>query len=419
MSNTRQQAVTMMARGNGASNVTFGDSSPLLRAATVGQIRVVQELLNQLDIDIDFRDPKCYGRTALHCACKNGHLEIVKLLIEHGASIDIADSNGWTPFFEAASAQSLAVVEYMEGNGIDVNAIARDGCTILHVSAAGNSAANLEHLLQSPKLRHSLSTRSKNGRTVLLCAAEAGSVDTVRFILQRSTSAEILSKTDDGHTCLHYAAISGKPKLLSLFQDTGICHHNQTKEGLTALHYAAKGSIISMFRAVLDYIDRTTLYSQNPFANPAITEPRGTLQNHHGHWLIDDFVSGRRLNLPTRSGYTALQFLVSADPFTYDHLEMFRQLISRVSIDLERRDREKKTPLVALASRLSNDYVNSNLRLAMKELLDQGVDPNAQDISGRTAIQYDLFSHYHTICFYECLEPGYLGINPDSFPLSS
>ena len=67
---------------------------------------------------------------------------------------------------------------------------------------------------------------------------------------------------------------------------------------------------------------------------------------------------------------------------------MFEDFIERDGVDLERRDRERKTPLVVLASRLSNDCANSYFRTAMKGLLHRGVNPNAQDISGRTALHY-------------------------------
>jgi ankyrin repeat protein len=293
-----------------------------------------------------------------------------------------------TPFLEASSAGSLAIVKYMEEQGADINRVTDDGRTILHVAAKGNCIKTLEHLLQSPKLTHSLSTRTKNGRTVLLCAVQAGSVDTARFIFERSSCAEILRKTDDGCTCLHYAVVSGKSKMLSLFKDSGICHHDQTREGFTALHLAVSGSNPTVMQTLLDHIDRKTLTTQNPFANPVLIDSSAMLQDHHGLWTVDDFVSGRRLNLPTNSGKTALQLLLSADPFTPNHYSMFKDLISRVGIDLELVDREKKTPLVALAGRFSSDYGTVGYRLAIKELLDRGVNTNAQDISGRTALHY-------------------------------
>ena len=36
-----------------------------------------------------------YFRTALHRAVRNDNLEMVKLLIENGADVDIADRYGW------------------------------------------------------------------------------------------------------------------------------------------------------------------------------------------------------------------------------------------------------------------------------------------------------------------------------------
>jgi ankyrin repeat protein len=384
MENTRQHAATMMSKANGELNkVSFEDSSALCRAAMAGQMQVVRELLHQPGID-----PKFDGNAALHCACKSGHLGVVKLLVEYGATIDVTDNKGMTPFLKAASSDSLTVLEYIEEQGADINTVTEDGRTILHVAAAGNSVKILEHLLQSPKLTHSLLTKSRNGLTVLLCAAQAGCIDTTRFVLERSSRPEILSKTDDGHTCLHYAVMSGKSKMLSLFQGSGICHHDQTKEGYTALHYAAKASDYIPMRTLLIHIDRTSLATQNPLANPVLIGGSVTIPNYRGVWTIDDFISGRQLDLATNSGKTALQLVLTTDPFTHVHLSMLKELVLCDGIDLERIDREKKTPLVALASRLSNDYSNEVYRLAIRELLDRGVDPNAQDISGRTALHY-------------------------------
>lgn len=386
--NTREQAVKMMSTADGAtSNVSLDDSSALCKAAEMGQIHIVKELLNQRGIDIDFRDPKRKDRTALHWSCKNGHFEVVKVLIERGASIEVADIKGKTPLFQAASADYLDVVQYLEAKGSDINTITNDGRTVLHLSAAKNSASTLKHFLQSPRLTHSLSTRTKNGRNVLQCAVEYGALETTRFILQMSSRSEILNKSDDGYTCLHYAVLSATVRIISLFQDSGICHYDQTSDGFTALHYAANEPDAQLFGTLLDLIDRVTL-NTDIFAYPTLLEARTSLQCSNGTWNMDDFVSGRRLDILTTSGKTALQILLLADPFRIDHAEMVEDLASRDSIDLERRDKEKKTPLVALASRLSRDSANGYLCQAMKKLLYRRVDPNAQDIFGRTALHY-------------------------------
>lgn len=400
---TRQQAATIISRNNGLSNdVSFDSSSALSKAATVGQTRVIRELLQQPGIDINWQDPDSGRCTALHRACKNGHLEVVKMLVEHGASIETTDDKGMTPLLEAAGLECLDVVKVLEENGSDINAVAADGRTILHFSAADNSVPALEYFLQSPKLTHSLTTRTKNGRTILHCAVEAGSVEATRFILQRSSRLEILSKTDDGYTCLHYAVISGDVRLFPLFENSGICHYDQTSEGFAAIHFAAKSPDWMPLLNILDYIDRTTHGNRNPFSYPTLIELRAPLQCVNGTWSVDDFVSGRRLNVPTSSGTlgkTAIQIILSADPFSHSQAKMLEEIVCRIGIDLERRDREQKTPLVFLASRLSNESENSDIREAIEYLLDAGVDRNTQDIFGRTALHYlcDPVSFSHEI----------------------
>lgn len=175
--------------------------------------------------------------------------------------------------------------------------------------------------------------------------------------------------------------------MLGLFQDSGICHRDQTKSGYTALHFAAESSPMVM-KTLLDHIDRTTLLPQNPFEYPVLIGGCSTIQDQHGVWMADDFMSGRQLDTKTKDGKTALQLLISTDPFMSQEFQLFKDLILRDGIDLEKRDREKKTPLVALASRLSNDCGNLEIRHAISALLGRGVNPNAQDMSGRTALHY-------------------------------
>ena len=381
-----------MSQNNGLSNdVSFDSSYALSKAATIGQTRVVRELLQQPAIDIHWQDPESENCTALHHACRNGHLEVVKLLVEHGASIAATDGKGVTPILEAAGHECLDVVRFLEENGSDINAVAADGRTILHFSAADNSVPDLEHFLQSPKLTHSLTTRTKNGRTVLHCAVEAGSVEATRFILQRSSRLQILSKTDDRYTCLHYAVISGEARLFPLFEKSVICHYDQTSEGFAAIHFAAKSPNRQPLFNVLEYIDRNTHGNWNPFSYPTLIEPRAPVQCVNGTWSVDDFVSGRRLNVPTSSGTlgkTAIQIILSADDFSSSQAKMVEDIVCRTGIDLERPDREQKTPLVFLAGRLSNESENSEILEAIEYLLHEGVDRNPQDIFGRTALHY-------------------------------
>ena len=49
------------------------------------------------------------GRTALHLASINGHLDIVRLLLTEGADITIADNDGWTALHYASDRGHLDI----------------------------------------------------------------------------------------------------------------------------------------------------------------------------------------------------------------------------------------------------------------------------------------------------------------------
>lgn len=49
--------------------------------------------------------------TALHLACKKGHVEIVKLLISLGANVDVKDSQHRSPLFYAIMSESLVITK--------------------------------------------------------------------------------------------------------------------------------------------------------------------------------------------------------------------------------------------------------------------------------------------------------------------
>ncbi|RYP04478.1 hypothetical protein DL764_004417 [Monosporascus ibericus] len=55
-------------------------------ACEAGSTQQVRDLVKRDDVDIDARGLR--DRTALHVAAQNGHLEVVKILIQHGADLD-------------------------------------------------------------------------------------------------------------------------------------------------------------------------------------------------------------------------------------------------------------------------------------------------------------------------------------------
>lgn len=92
----------------------------LIPASERGHVEVVRYLLEQTDVDIDHINR--LGWTALleSIVLGNGdaaHQEVVRLLIEHGADLDIADKDGVRPLAHARARGQTEIVALLEAAG--------------------------------------------------------------------------------------------------------------------------------------------------------------------------------------------------------------------------------------------------------------------------------------------------------------
>jgi len=103
----------------------------LLSACEKGNIKEVIQLLHEQDLDPNCGDPENYGRTPLYLACKNGHIEIVKLLLSD-TRVDINKANGYgqTPLFLACQEGHIDIVELLlKDDRVDINKSTNRGST--------------------------------------------------------------------------------------------------------------------------------------------------------------------------------------------------------------------------------------------------------------------------------------------------
>ncbi|PMD57091.1 ankyrin, partial [Hyaloscypha bicolor E] len=105
------------------------------------------KLLCHVGLDIDATNGED-GNTALHYASENGHLEVVRVLIERGAGIDGRNKRGETPSHLAiANAHSLQVLQYLEEMGADLEMTNGNEETHLHLAAAGHNLKIVQYLV--------------------------------------------------------------------------------------------------------------------------------------------------------------------------------------------------------------------------------------------------------------------------------
>ena len=88
------------------------------------------------------------GEQPIHLASANGHVDVVKYLLDKNATIwDVADLDLWTPLHLASYHGHLPIVRIYVDLGADVNLPVDEGATPLHMAAGNGHVEVVRYLL--------------------------------------------------------------------------------------------------------------------------------------------------------------------------------------------------------------------------------------------------------------------------------
>jgi ankyrin repeat protein len=270
---------------------------PIIRAAQEGSVVEVEDLLDQ-GANIEAAHISS-GRTALAIAAHCGHGEVVSLLLQHRARMDVPDSTGMMPLHLAASRGHYNVVDLLIHEGVNIessgpkrktplriavesgyedvatlllqsraklNARCTEQLTPLHVAAKSGDTAIAKLLIthgadveakdaifMSPihyaseaghcSIIELLLTRKaridcpgKSSMTPLMCACASGQSEAVTLLIKRKASVKL--KSDGDMNVLHWSSYNGHDDILDLLLQKRVSIESRTTDGRTALHIA-------------------------------------------------------------------------------------------------------------------------------------------------------------------------------------
>jgi len=143
-----------------------GGWTPLLLASYYDQPEVVELILNRAGVGVDDVDQDIFRRTSLHWLAAHGHpLLILKMVKQHGASVDIRDAEQNTPLHRACKANQALTVAMLLMLGADPLARTEEGDLPSDVTESGMTRSCMR-LWQTSCLRLS---SFKQGRTQKAC----------------------------------------------------------------------------------------------------------------------------------------------------------------------------------------------------------------------------------------------------------
>lgn len=111
-------------------HVRWEGASALGAAAYEGHMDIVRYLVD-IGTSVNFCDP-CQKRTPLHWACLGNQYQAVAYLVTRGADVNHRDLEQTTPLLRAVLGKNVELVKYLIENGADVRHTDVLGCSILH-----------------------------------------------------------------------------------------------------------------------------------------------------------------------------------------------------------------------------------------------------------------------------------------------
>lgn len=105
---------------------------------------------------------------AVHIAATRGHVDVMRVLVDYGASIDIADIIQVTPLLYAVRHQNYDMVKYLIENDANVNAIDIVNHTPLYEAIMNGNFNIVKYLIEKGVILHNaLEIAIKNDRPII------------------------------------------------------------------------------------------------------------------------------------------------------------------------------------------------------------------------------------------------------------
>lgn len=262
-------------------NLTDGEGHTALHHASAkGHTGIVQILVLAKGIKLDTRSQS--GRTPLWLAASHGHVEVLAILVDNKADVDIPDVQHRTPLSQATENGHLEAVKFLCLAGANIEYEDGNGDNPIDLAFAQRDFELAEFLIrQGAKISADIGSR------FLLEASMLGEIDLVeRLVATKPLNVNTEATDDERRTSLSWAAGNGHETVVKLLLWKGAVVESHDINGLTPIHWASSNGHDSVLTLLLDSMVKDMF---RPGSSPKAPQMEGHMmnvnpQNKLGEW---------------------------------------------------------------------------------------------------------------------------------------
>lgn len=270
-----------------------------------------------------------------------GFVDSIKLLIQHNADINDKNKTNETPIEVAAKTDFFEAVELLVNKSDDLDFDLGES-SLFHWSAKNGLVKMMTRLIANQK--EPTNSKDSEGRTPIHLAAENGHLKVVELLIK--SDAEVDSTDDDGLTALMQAAAAGHADVVQSLINAKADVSKKDLSGQSALHQAAWVGADEVVDVLLSTRDGSDVKTQTGY-----TPLHAAAWNGHASVVKRLLVRGADVNAADSDGWTPLHKAAFRG-----HVDAVKELLER-GADKTRVSEAGLTPLSMAQGNKKTDVV--------------------------------------------------------------
>ena len=190
---------------------------------------------------------KKYGETALMLAAKKDHIQIVEILAKTLITIDFKNHLGLTALHLAVREGNLETIKVLNKNNVDNKIESDEGFTPFMLACYLGDIELVRYML---KFVNNINTTNKKGFTALTWSCFSGEFDVVKFLI--ANDAIVDNPDKDGFSPLMWSSLRGNAKVVKVLISKGANPNLKNKDGYTPLIWASIRGHLNIVKFLLE-----------------------------------------------------------------------------------------------------------------------------------------------------------------------